>query len=162
MTELRSPPPSSGHAVLRLVAFAVFGVLAAGRFTDEPEGLVAGAAVGALAGIFLLSPLRWILWLANPSVRKTHDYGAVRRAVGAGFATIVPFAVLALVAESVLDWDALTAFALAGMMAGSGAAGIEVSRLGGRPAVNLLLGVAHGFGLVVVWTAFMVAVWANV
>ncbi|MCP4897236.1 MAG: hypothetical protein GY906_09730 [bacterium] len=157
-TGKKAVAPTSGHALLRMLAFAIFGYLAARRFFSDVELLSVGAVAGALAGVFLLSPLRWLLWLANTKVREEHGYSGIRRAVGAGFATIVPFALLALAAELSFGWDALTAFAMSGFMAASGAAGLEVSRLGGKPILNLVFGAIHGLGLVAVWTLFMIAV----
>jgi len=154
--------PSSGLGLLRLAAFAVFGALAARRVTSTPEGIVAGAVIGAVAGIVLLMPLRWLLWMLNTAVRKEHGYAGVRAAVGAGFAVIVPFAVLAVAAELVVGWDALSAIFLAAMMTGSGAAALEVSRIGGRPVLSLLVGTLCGAGLVALWTLFMVAVESHV
>jgi len=61
-----------------------------------------------------------------------------------------------------LGWDALTAFSMAGFMTASGAAGVEVVRLGGRPILNLVLGVLSGLGLVMLWLVFMMAVQAHV
>jgi len=150
--------PTSGHALLRMLAFAAIGALAAPRFAEEPEAMVFGAIIGALAGVVLLAPLRWLLWLVNPEVRKEHGYSGVRKAVGAGFATFVPFAFLAVVAEIGLGWDALTAFAMAGLMTGAAAAGLEVARLGGHRILNLVIGAACGFGLSIVWTVIMVMV----
>lgn len=159
MAESPNPtPPTSGHAVLRMLAFAAIGALAAPRFTPEPEAMVIGAALGAIAGVVLLGPLRWMLWLVNPAIRKEYGYSGVRRAVGAGFVTFVPFAALAVVAEVGLGWDALTAFAMTGFMTGAGAAGLEVARLGGHRILNLLIGVACGFGLSILWTVIMVGV----
>jgi len=158
----KTTPPTSGHGLLRLVAFAILGFLAARRFVSSDELLAVGAVLGGIAGVVLLSPLRWLLWIANTEVRKAHGYGGIRRAVGAGFATIVPFAVLAWVAEMALGWDALTAFSMAGFMTASGAAGVEVVRLGGRPILNLVLGVLSGLGLVMLWLVFMMAVQAHV
>lgn len=153
-----STPPSSGHAVLRMLAFAIIGALAARRFSPEPEAIVIGAAFGAIAGVLLLAPLRWLLWLANPAIRKEHGYSGVRKAVGAGFATFVPFAALASMAELGFAWDALTAFAMAGFITGAAAAGIEVARLGGHRMLNILIGMAFGFGLSILWTVIMVGV----
>lgn len=150
--------PISGHALLRMLAFAAIGALMAPRFADEPEATVVGAVIGAIAGVFLLSPLRWLLWLVNPAVRKEHGYSGVRQAVGAGFATFVPFAFLAVVAEIGFGWDAVTAFAMAGLMTGASAAALEVARLGGHRIVNLVIGMACGFGLSIVWTVIMTMV----
>jgi len=150
--------PASGHAMLRMLAFAAVGALMAPRFAEEPEAMVFGAVIGAIAGVVLLAPLRWLLWLVNAKVRKEHGYSGIRKAVGAGFATFVPFAFLAVVAEIGFGWDALTPFAMAGLMAGAGAAGLEVARLGGHRILNLVIGVACGFGLSIVWTMVMVMV----
>jgi len=159
-TKTSTVPPSS-HALLRTLAFGLFGYLAARRFTAIPLGLLGGAVLGAVAGFVLLGPMRWVLWLANPAVRKEHGYKGVGRAVGTGFAGLVPFALLAFLAEMSLGWDALSAFAIAGLMAGATGAGLEVSRLGGKPVLNLVLGAALGFGLALIWTFLMLLVQAD-
>ena len=154
-------PPSSGYAVIRTLTWAVIGGLFAGLVTSDFDTILGSCLAGAIAGIVLLAPLRWLLYLANPGVRKEHGYAGIRKAVGAGFLTMVPFALLALVAEVLFGWDALTAFAMAGMMAGSGAAALEVARLGGRTIPNLLIGVVHGFALSMIWAFLLLVVQAN-
>jgi len=160
-TDKRPEPPSSGYGLLRLLAWAMFGGLAARLITSDPDTILGACVVGAIAGVVLLTPLRLMLWVANPTVRKEHGWAGIRKAVGAGFVTIVPFALLALVAELLLGWNALTAFAMAGMAASSGAAAMEVARLGGKTIPNLLIGVFHGLGLSLVWTFLMLVVQAN-
>ncbi len=150
-----------GYVVLRTLAWAVIGGLFASMITSDFSTILGSCLAGAIAGILLLVPLRVMLYLANPNVRKEHGYAGIRRAVGAGYLVMVPFAVLALVAQLFFGWDALTSFAMAGMMAGSGAAGMEVSKLSGKPLRNVIIGVIHGFGLSMVWTVLMLVVQAN-
>jgi hypothetical protein len=139
----------------------MIGGLFAGLVTSDFITILGSCLAGAIAGIVLLIPLRLMLFAANPAVRKEHGYAGIRRAVGAGYVAFVPFALLATVAELLLGWDALTAFAIAGMMAGSGAAALEVARLGGKPIPSLLIGVLHGFGLSMIWTFLMLVVQTN-
>ena len=162
MNATRQPAtPASGYVLLRTVAWALIGGLFASIVTSDFSTILGSCLAGAIAGILLLVPLRLMLYLANPGVRKEHGYAGIRRAVGAGYLVMVPFAVLALVAQLFFGWNALTSFAMAGMMAGSGAAGMEVSRLGGKPLRNVIIGVLHGFGLSMVWTFLMLVVQAN-
>ena len=154
-------PPATAHAVIRTLAWAVIGGLFAGLVTSELATILGACLAGAIAGIVLLIPLRLMLYAVNPEVRKEHGYAGVRRAVGAGFLAFVPFVLLGAVAELLLGWNALTAFAMAGMMAGSGAAALEVAQLGGKTIPNLLIGVIHGFGLSLIWTFLLLVVKTN-
>ena len=43
-------------------------------------------------------------------------------------------------------------------MTGASAAALEVARLGGHRIVNLVIGMACGFGLSIVWTVIMTMV----
>jgi len=160
-TPAQPAPPASGHAVIRTLAWAMIGGLFAGLVTSDFDTILGACLAGAIAGIVLLIPLRLMLYAANPAVRQEHGYAGIRKAAGAGYAAFVPFVLLAVVAELMLGWDALTAFTMAGMMAGSGAAALEVARLGGRTIPNLLIGVLHGFALSVIWTFLLLVVQTN-
>lgn len=159
----------SGHVLLRTLAFALLGYLVwreldwawlrshgVEEWARDRDTLILRIEVdillGIVVGIVILEPVRWLLWIANPDLGASLGYRGVRRAVGAGFANVLPFALLACAAEfHTWGWDASSAFATAGLMAGALGAGAEVSRLGGKLGPNLLLGGLLGLCLATLW-----------
>ena len=70
---------------------------------------------------------------------------AVQEAAANGLLLLLPFAVLALVAELLLGWNASQTFSSAGLMTACGAVGVEVSRRGGGQLRSMLVPTAIAF-----------------
>lgn len=153
--------PGPYDAMLGLAAFAVLGALAGRALGQELTDVVAGC-VAALAvltiGAWLL---RGLLATVNRDVRVRHGGAAIGAAVWRGFLMIVPFAVLAAVADLVLDWHAVQAFTAAAIMTSCAAAGVELTRLGGTALVNGLLSTLVGMAISGGWM-MLVALLRNV
>jgi len=94
-----------------------------------------GTALVVLAGLIFgfASALFLRIVLAVCNVGQPRDDGSsIGRAASDGALVLLPFTVLALLAELLLGWNATQAFASAAIMASSAAIGASAGRLGGR------------------------------
>jgi hypothetical protein len=140
--------------VYMIVAGACFFVLAAltGRHIGTgmlpvllftPLGMVAALAfVGALWGL---------LSLVNGKARRQHGPGAFTKAVSSGLLMLLPFTMLAALAELVLGWNAVQPFMTAGVMTAAGLAGAEAVRLGGGRLINAVAPALAGLAFSSLW-----------
>jgi hypothetical protein len=137
-----------------IVAAACFLVLAAltGRHVGSgwlpvvlftPLGLVAALAfVGALWGL---------LSLVNGRVRRERGPGALAKAISSGLLMLLPFTLLAALAELGLGWNAVQPFMTAGVMTAAGLAGAEAVRLGGGRLANAVVTSLTGLAFSSMW-----------
>lgn len=117
----------------RLSVLFCFGILAwlLGR-----HGELAPPAMGVLVFLALVlsvigrSLYTWTLAVFNPAIRRNHGVAGIRQGVNTGFLMLIPFTVLAVLAELLLGWNALQAFAAAGFMISGAMAGMELGKLG--------------------------------
>jgi hypothetical protein len=113
---------------------------------------VAVAAVGGLAAAWLcLWLFGRLLYIFNGAVRQKYGWRGVRQAVGRNFLLIIPYTVLALLADLVLGWNASLTFASAGIMTSGSAVGAELMKMGGGKMANMLLPVFGGMGFTMLW-----------
>jgi hypothetical protein len=113
-----------------------------------------GLALLGLAGLLLLSGL---LHLVNPEITHTHGALATLVAVASGMLLVIPFTVLALIAELALGWSAAQPFATAAIMTGATGVGVELSRLGASRLANTVLPALAGGLFVAAWMLVQVA-----
>jgi hypothetical protein len=137
-----------------IVAAACFLVLAAltGRHVGSgwlpvvlftPLGLVEALAfVGALWGL---------LSLVNGKVLRERGPGAIAEAVSKGLLMLLPFTILAALAELGLGWNAVQPFMTAGVMTAASFAGAEAIRLGGGRMTNVVVASATGLAFSTAW-----------
>ena len=89
-----------------LLCFAVLAALAAHRANPTFKSV----ALGAVGGFFAAGLCLWLLGLLlcffNGAVRKTQGWQGVRGAVSRNFLLIIPYTVLALLADLILGWNA--------------------------------------------------------
>ena len=137
--------------LLRLLSFALLGGLTARRVTTEGIAPYVGAVVAVVGMAIGLMLLRWALFAFNPAVAKDHGYRGIKIAVGTGFMMMFPFAVLAAIAEVQFGWNAVQAFAMAGIMTSGAAAGVELVKLGGGRLANAILPMLGGMALSTLW-----------
>ena len=136
---------------LRALCFGTLGALTARQVDNDPVVLLGGAVAGVLFQWIGLSLLALILWAANPGAR--HQYGSrgVGTAITRGFLLLFPFTALALAAELALGWNAVQAFASAGIMSSGAATGAELGKLGGGRLRSMLLPTGWCFVLTITW-----------
>jgi len=152
------PQPGTKIRGSRIATMACFGVLG---WLMARQGGLGSFALGGLvflalaAGVIGRSVYTWALVIFNPALRHEHGVAGIRRAVDAGFLMLIPFTVLAVVAEAGLGWSAMLAFASAGIMLAGAMAGAELGKLRKQGWMGALLpslgaGVLAGVWLVLV------------
>jgi hypothetical protein len=129
---------SAGPRFARIASLAALGALT-GRHLGSAEAVFAGALAGLILGEASVWVLRALLQAGNVSVRTEHDVAVVRTAVDEGFLMLLPFAVLALVAELGLGWNSVQAFAAAGLLTAGGLAGSAMTAQGGSAFYNAVI-----------------------
>lgn len=124
------------------LALGLFGGLSGVQAPGGAVGALLGAVLATLGGLALIAVLKGLLGAINRG--RVADAAGIARAVDAAFVLLLPYALLAALAEGVFGWSAVQAFANAGLMSAAGLAGAGPIALGGRPLPNLLL--AAGLG----------------
>lgn len=141
----------TSYVALAVLCFGVLGGLTGRRVGPEPQ-LLAGFALGGIVFAWLgLVVLGRVLYVFNSQVRKRYGYVAVSNAMGNGFLMLLPFTVLAAVAELYLGWNAVQAFSAAGIMTGGVTAGMELSKVGGGRLASMVLPSLGAFVLSGAW-----------
>lgn len=154
----------SSFITLAIVCFGVLGGLTGRRVEigslSIPTFGVGGSevipiAAFALGGVIYawigLAVLGRLLYVFNRKVRKQHGYSAIKNAMGNGFLLLLPFTVLALVAELYLGWNAVQAFTAAGIMTGGATAGMELAKAGSGKLAGMILPSLGAFVLSGAW-----------
>lgn len=124
------------------LAFGLLGGLSGVHAPGGAAGALLGAVLATLGGLALIGLLKGLLGAINRG--RVADGSGVAGAVDDAFVLLLPYAVLAALAEGVLGWSAVQAFASAGLMGAAGLAGAGPVALGGRPLPNLLLAALLG------------------
>jgi hypothetical protein len=134
-----------------------------GRDIDASAGFVtlytvlfSGLAVLALAGI------GGSIYAFNPWLRAASDYPTIMGIVARGFLMILPFMLLALVAELFLDWNSAQVFTQAGIMACGSVVGAEVVKSSGGKIMHMVAPVAGAFIFSFLWMLLSAAAQAAV
>ena len=144
-------PNQGGSRIPALLCLATLAGLAAYRGNPSVKP-VAVAAIGGLAAAWLcLWLFGRLLYSFNGAVRHRYGWDGVWQAVGRNFLLLIPYTVLALLADTVLGWNASLTFASAGIMTSGSALGAELMGMGGGKVANLLLPVFGGMGFTMLW-----------
>jgi hypothetical protein len=113
---------------------------------------VAVATIGGLIAAWLcLWLFGRLLYIFNGPVRQQYGWKVFRKTVGRSFLLLIPYTVLALLADRVLGWNATLAFASAGIMTCGTAVGAELTKMGGGKVANMMLPMAGGMGFTMLW-----------
>jgi hypothetical protein len=140
--------------VYMIVAGACFFLLAALTGRHIGSGVlpvVLFTPLGLLAAAAFVAALWVLLALVNGKVRREQGAGALAKAVSSGLLMLLPFTVLAALAEVALGWNAVQPFMTAGVMAAAGFASAEASRLGGSRIGNMVVTSLAGLALSSAW-----------
>jgi len=146
--------------VASLLVLGCFAVLAwlNGRVVGEGAGQVAiYTAIGFALTLLGVAAVTGLNLAADPGTLGPWGYGAVWGAVVRGFLVVLPFTVMALLAQLVYDWPAAQAFIQASIMTGGAAAGAEVMRQAGRKTRYLVVSTIVAFVFSGVWVVFTYA-----
>jgi hypothetical protein len=140
-----------------LMVVVCFGFLAwlNGRYAASGAGQVVLYTVIGLALTLLgFLGLAGLNLAADPLVLRPWGFAAVWVTVMRGFLAVIPFTLLALLAELAYHWRAAPAFIQASLMACGAAAGAELMRRAGPKARYLLVSMIVAFVLAALWTVF--------
>jgi hypothetical protein len=140
--------------VYMIVAAACFLVLAVLTGRHVGAGwlpVVLFTAVGLIAALGFVGSLGGLLYLVNSRVRQQHGTGALIKAVSSGLLMLLPFTMLAALAELGLGWNAVQPFMTAGVMTAAGLAGAEAVRLGGGRLINAVVPALAGLAFSSLW-----------
>jgi hypothetical protein len=147
-------PNQGGSLAGRVAALLCFATLAGlAAYRGNPS--VKPVAIAAIGGLVVAWVCLWLfgrlLYAFNGAVRKKYGWEGVWQAVGRNFVFLVPYTVLALLADTVLGWNASLTFASAGIMTSGGAVGAELAGMGGGKWANMLLPMVGGMGFTLLW-----------
>jgi hypothetical protein len=140
-----------------LVVVVCFAVLAwlSGRYLGGTAGQVALYTVMGLIllllGMFALTGLNLA---ADSAVFKPWGFWAVWGVVVRGFLIVVPFTLLALLAELAYHWQAAPAFIQASLMTSGAAAGAELMRRAAPRTRYVVVSMIVAFVFCMAWTGF--------
>lgn len=137
--------------IAALLCFTVLGALAVHRANPSVLAISCAALAGLVAAGVFLVVLGFLLHETNPPLRGRLGRAGVNDAVGRGFTLLIPFTVLALLADFVLGWDATQAFTSAGVMAAAASLSADLMRQGARKFTGFALPMLGAFGFSMVW-----------
>ena len=137
--------------IVALLCFATLSGLAAYRGNPSTKSIAIATAGGVLAAWVCLWVFGRLLYMFNSKVREAHGWDAVRRLVARNFVMLIPYTVLAILADRVLGWNATLTFASAGIMTSGAAVGAELMGMGGGKIANMVLPVLGGMGFTMLW-----------
>lgn len=139
------------YALVAALCFLVLGGLTGRRVGPEVLTIAAWAVGGAVLAAAGLVAMGVVLTLFGRAVRREHGRDALSYAVARGFLMLIPFTVLATLAELVLGWSAVQAFTSAGIMAAGAGVGIEFAKLGGGRLTGMVAPTAVAFLISAAW-----------
>jgi hypothetical protein len=134
------------------LCFMVLGLLLPFSRPDfEIITLIASFFLALVIGLLAVRLL--ILWFNNGNKELRLESGGQfsREAVGSGMLFMIPFTVLAVLAQLLLNWDAVMPFASAAIMTAAATAGAEVMKKGARGMKNVLIPSGLAFLLSTGW-----------
>ena len=144
-------------SLLVVVCFAVLAWLN-GRVVGDGAGQVAIYTVmGLVLALLGVAAITGLNLAADAAALGSWGYGAVWGAVVRGFLVVLPFTVMALLAQLAYDWPAAQAFIQASIMTGGAAAGADLMRQAGRKTRYLVVSTIVAFIFAGVWVVFTYA-----
>ena len=153
MNEPRREPPIISLIAMQALIMGTCGLLGAlSASMYAPFGdVLAQAALGLVFGAAGTVGLASVLIILFPRATRRHGWRKTAAGVMRGFLLLIPYAVLAVLARSVLGWDAAAAFTAAGLMTACAAIGAEIARLSGSKLTAMLLPMLAGSALSTIW-----------
>lgn len=128
-----------------------------GRYVGSGAGQVtAYTVIGLALALACLAGLAGLLLVVSSSLRQGAGYGGAWDVVARGFLLLVPFTLLALLADLVFGWGAATAFIQAAIMTSGAAVGAELVRSSGQKLRLMFVPMAGAFAFSITWIAYSV------
>lgn len=144
--------PKTSSLWLVYICFMVFGLLIP---FSKPElkvtTILLSVLLALIVGLLAVNLLITVLNSSNPALRVDSGRQFAREAVGSGMLFMIPFTVLAALAQLGLGWDAVMPFASAAVMTSAATAGTEAMKKGAQGAKNVMIPSAIAFLLSTGW-----------
>jgi hypothetical protein len=140
-----------------LVLVFCFAILAwlNGRHIGSGAGQVALYSLLAfLLALAFLAGIGGLILAADKPLHSSSGYLGALDAVGRGFIIILPFTLLAILAEFIFKWGATQAFTQAGIMTAGAAVGMEVMRKSGQKAKYMIAPMAGAIVFSMAWIGY--------
>lgn len=133
------------------LCFMVFGLLIPFTKTGfQGMTFVYSVLISLAVGLLTVKLLMMLFNLVNPELLAAAGQFA-GEAVSAGMLFMIPFTVLAVMAQFLLGWNAVMPFASAAIMTATATAGAEVMKKGAQGIKNVLIPAALAFVLSTGW-----------
>ncbi len=134
------------------VCFFIFGLLNSFNKPEIQAGSVFLSIVSALVvGVLNVKLLILVFKRLNPLLRREMTDSFPAEAVSAAMLFMIPFTVLASLAQLLLDWNGVMPFASAAMMTVTATAGTEVMKKGAQGIKNVIVPSGVAFVLSTLW-----------
>ena len=140
-----------------LVVVFCFAVLSwlNGRYVGAGAGQVAlYTLLGLALALVCLTGLTGLILASDAPLRRESGWPGALDALTRGFLTLVPFTLLALLAELLFSWGAAQAFTQAAIMTSGAAVGVEVMRRSGQKPKYMIAPMLGAFAFSILWIAF--------
>lgn len=134
------------------LCFMVFGILIPfGKPEFQVTTFILSVLLSLVVGLLAVNLLIMLLNRGNMALRAESGGQFARDAVGTGMLFMIPFAILAVLAQMILGWDAVMPFASAAIMTATATAGTEVIKKGAQGIKNVLIPSVLAFALSTGW-----------
>lgn len=134
------------------LCFIVFGLMIPFTKPDfQTMTFVYSVLLSLAVGLLAVKLLIMLFNMANPNLRLEAAGQFAGEAVGSGMLFMVPFTVLAVLAQFALGWNAVMPFASAAIMTSAATAGTEVMKKGAQGIKNVMIPSVVAFLLSTGW-----------
>lgn len=148
-----SPPGQSSVKFWPIyLCFIIFGILI--PFSKPEPGVITfllSVLLALVIGLLAVNILIMLLNSSNKTLSAESGGQFAREAVGTGMLFIIPFTILAGLAQLLLGWNAIMPFASAAIMTACATAGTEVMKKGAQGIKNVMIPSAIAFLLSTSW-----------
>jgi len=134
------------------VCFIVFGFLIPlSRDDYSITTFLLSVVLAAFIGLMSVNLLIMLLNNSNAELNQQSGGQFARQAVGTGMLFMIPFTVLAVLAQLLLGWNAVMPFASAAIMTAAANSGTEVMKKGAQGIKNIMIPSVLAFFLSTGW-----------
>ena len=146
------PNKKKVNYIAAYLCFMTFGFLVA--INKTTIGIVSIGVSVFVALLFAIVAIKLMIWSftkANPDLCAQTGGTVAQEAVSQGMSFMIPFTILAVLANVLLGWNAVMPFASAAIMTAGASAGMEVTKAGGKGIKNILLPTVLSFIVSTLW-----------
>ena len=147
-----SKSATQNNFLIPYLIFLIFGLISA----DQSNGTTTtryllGAILALVVAWFMIKILTAVVNGANKELRQQEGPGFGKVMVSRGLFFMIPFVILAILAQYVLGWNAGMAFASAAITTGAASTGMEAIKEGAKGAKNVIVPTIVGTIASTVW-----------